>query len=499
MKLKFLKTENLCATLKSKRCGRVFKTKIALGCSFATLTLSSCANDGNYSELLTSSCHATPVNVSTAFSPKMPAAMDIYLDTSVSSTRYGRGVIDTPYRDLIALMLETSRDETTHSIYGFANKIAPVNRQTYLNAAKGETGVCAACGQSETRLDDLLKTISANPASSTAVVITDLWLDNKDLIESRLLTLGNPIRDLMTQGKSIGVLGVKAPYRHEVYDIPSGQGTKVLPAGRIAERPFFVLIIGNLEEVSGFYQYIESDLLSSLDVGSFKFNIFSPQTPSTLDGLAAFFVKAPDGLLDNGGFEFDGMAIPNFRVDTRKSNRLYDRVVIDNAAPEFAGLVAPLRSAESLSFLPAPSKYGFKSQAYSLEAKWEEACAPKPERIDWLEVDLDDLMSIQLVDGLPHFGLNFSNETAALLPANKTYWLDVDIFAAEVPSNDGHAIWMEEWGFRPVEGEALYASPPEFFPTLNLEAFRNLLNRAAAENFEPTQTISNINIILVTE
>ena len=135
--------------------------------------------------------------------------------------------------------------------YGFADRIAEIGSEVLVQAARGDTNPCYECGFQESRLDAVLAKL-ATPESRELfnVVITDLWLDNSELVGSSRLALQGPIRSILADGRAIGVLGVAAPYSSQVYDIPNASGTATIPAGRVEQRPVFALLIGPLARLS---------------------------------------------------------------------------------------------------------------------------------------------------------------------------------------------------------------------------------------------------------
>ena len=176
--------------------------------------------------------------------------LGVYLDVSQSSTNFGRSRGESPYRDLVAWLVDLRSEFPEARSYGFAERIAEIDEDIFVRAARGDVNPCGACGFQESRLDDVLAAIAAPESrGSLAVVVTDLWLDNSDLIGSGRLALQRPIRSILADGRATGVLGVPAPYSDQVYDVPVPSGPSTIPAGRVQQRPVFALVVGSPGQV----------------------------------------------------------------------------------------------------------------------------------------------------------------------------------------------------------------------------------------------------------
>lgn len=410
--------------------------------------------------------------------------IDVFLDTSVSSVLFGRTQTQgSPYRDLVAWLRAGSSDENVN-LFGFANNIAPVGPEAYLNAGLGRTGVCTACGQSLTRLDTLFDRIADSGESRLSIVVTDLWLDNNDILDQRAVSLQRPIETIMARGDAVGVIGVRSPYAHQVYDVPTLEGIKTLPANTITERPFFVLIVGEPEQVDYAYSRIASEVLG--DEGeAHQWSFFAPTVfPDTIRSLDF----QPFG--DETPFRrpsvdvFDGT--PIFEVDLAKAR-------INNDTRELDGLPVEAGLAVELGGLPAVAEsYQLIRSDRLLDMSWDAACNGEDA---WMEQSFPDVARLGKGEsGDARFVIDGAAGAYYDLIEGESWLVGYALEQTELAKVD-EAGWMSVWSFSPEDGDELYNAPPESFPVLNLVRFSELLERSAEANFIPSPVASGTVIL----
>ncbi|MGJ8563100.1 MAG: hypothetical protein ACSHXY_06055 [Alphaproteobacteria bacterium] len=426
-----------------------------------------------------------------------PQSIDIYLDTSVSSTNFGRAQL-TPYRDVLAFLADEAESQSGRNLFGFANSIAPINVDVVAKAASGTGRVCMKCGYSETRLDDLLSRISSDPKAPLSIIVTDLWLDNDNVFDQRSLSLSRPLREIMASGNAIGVVGVRAPYSDIVYDIPVSGGKQPLPSGRVKERPFFILLIGTPSEVLGAREMLFRDVFAA-DEGATggnvdaRFALYSPVPVVGRNGLEALephgektpFAYAPSYISDNEN-------IPVFAVDRGGvGDLLFAKEEADDAGTTAWG------GGNGLSFTSGVGKgdkLGVSMRAWELEGPLSDACDAESELESWVEInDFPRVFSVAK-DGDGVFVYEAAQSGWLDLPVSTTYYVEWSAVAKE-PLVYGSSQWMIDWSFSADRGAALMASPPGFFPVLNLHNFQNLLIRAQADASSPAVIASGAAVI----
>jgi hypothetical protein len=170
----------------------------------------------------------------------------VYLDSSVSMqgfVRPDRGEQPLYVDTVLGLrqVLEQVAAETEFNSFGSA--IRPLNPAGLITSARPEFYVCNQIDKSgcDTRLDMVLDAIAVSGDNTLSIVVTDLFLSDRELIGSTFGTMRNSLQRVLRGGKSIGLMGISATFNGIVYDLP-GKKTKYAHQGK---RPFFLLIIGN--------------------------------------------------------------------------------------------------------------------------------------------------------------------------------------------------------------------------------------------------------------
>ena len=462
---------------------------VRLAVAMAALTLSACGVGSDGTTEVTSNCLPQLPDPVPAITAARPDAIDVYLDTSVSSTHFGRAEAGTPYRDVLAFLIDEVGRSDRSNLLGFANAIAPIDTDAARAAARGTAGVCAACGQSQTRLDDLLSRLAGDRNAPLSVAVTDLWLDNNDVLDSRSLSLSRPLRDIMESGRAIGIVGVPAPYTQQVYDIPVGARTATLPRGSVRSRPFFILLIGEPDEVMGMKSMLDRDVLAGDLAGISRFAIFSPEPILESGGLAvATPIGADEAFTYPTTFVSDREDIPALRISKSVAGDLVFAADEGNESSA-QGLVLPTGAAAGTDVI-------LSAAVWVLEGPWSEACDPTTELESWVEAP-DFPRTYVNGDKAGDYIFSAADEMWLDLPSGETYYMVWEAVGSG-PSATGDISWLENWSFAPSEGAALLDSPPDVFPVLNLATFRDLLMRAQADA-NPSPRLASGALIIETE
>ena len=459
--------------------------------------ISGCSGGGNPIEILSSCLPSIPEAVVETL-PSKPSKVDVFLDTSVSSTNFGKTNLDTAYRDVLGFLREEADSSAEVKLYGFAKNVAPLTTAQLNAAARGQSAICQRCGFSETRLDSLLKQISVNDNAPLSIVVTDLWLDNNDLLDSRSLSLSRPLRDIMSSGKAVGIIGIRAPYSSEVYDVPVAGSTKTIRSGIVSERPFFILLIGKPSEVLGFKDMLYRDVLAS-DSGRENYvSVFSPVpiTGSSEDASGAnkLAVMKPHG--DQTPFSYgsfyvsDREEISVVNLNLRQVANLSLEQDQDTSSSQPQGLLVPMdgRSVSSIDL---------SSNTWELEGPWSDACDSDADLVSWVKINDFPKTILTEKAGANRLIYSGSEDDWLDLPRGATYYMEWSASSVGAVIH-GDQSWTSNWSFTPEVGSELIANPPDFFPVLNLVAFNELLSRAQAESLH-SPVVSRGGIIITTE
>ncbi len=458
----------------------------ATGCLVATLGLGGC---GTSDVPVPARCLPGGPPAAEVRSDAAADALAVYLDVSQSSTNFGLGRGESAYRDFIAWLVDLRSEFAEARSYGFAERIAEIRDDVFARAARGEANPCGAgCGFRESRLDDVLAAIAAPESrGSLAVVVTDLWLDNSELIGSARLALQRPIRSILADGRAIGVLGVAVPYAGQVYDVPVASGVSTIPAGRIERRPVFVLVIGPPARVVALERRIAGEVFMSVGGAQRHFSLFTP-------AFAAGSVErrlAPRGPGVRRAYVLavDGANVPGFLID----RRVVDPLVGDREAsgPALAVSIAGLGHAGA----PSPTTYDLTAETWTL-APPEPSAACDPGA--WYALDLG-LAPRQVADadGLA-IGLDVSDPALLAIRPGEIVFMRYRVAIGSLQAGGRGGEWLGDWSFDAEDAPSLLSDPPALFPSLNLAEFGRILEIAMGEQVTG-ETVAHGSVLLSME
>ena len=459
----------------------------ATGCLVATLGLGGC---GTSDVPVPARCLPGGPPAVEVRSDATADALAVYLDVSQSSTNFGLGRGESAYRDLIAWLVDFRSDFAEARSYGFAERIAEIGDDVFARAARGETNPCGAgCGFRESRLDDVLAAIAAPESrGGLAVVVTDLWLDNSELIGSARLALQRPIRSILADGRAIGILGVATPYAGQVYDVPAASGASAIPAGRVERRPVFALVIGQPARVAALERRIAGEVFMNVGGAQRHFSLFTPAFAAAGSVERGLAPRGP-GVRRAYVLAVDGANVPGFLVDRRTVAPLVgDR---EAGGPALAASIAGLGHAGA----PSPATYDLTAETWTLvPPEPSAACDPGA----WHALDLGlPLRQVTDADG-PAIGLDVSDPALLAIRPGEIVFMRYRVAIGSLRAGGPGGEWLEDWSFDAEEAPALLSDPPPLFPSLNLAELGRILEIAMGERVAG-ETVAHGSVLLSME
>ena len=406
------------------------------------------------------------------------AGLDVYLDVSASATNFGRGNGASFYKVLIAWLLTASPEFAETRMLGFADRIGDIDADVLRAAARGTVNPCGRpCGFTESRLNDVLNEIANEPDGALAMVITDLWLDNSELIGRSQLSLQVPVRRIMEAGRAIGLLGASVPYSSEVYDVPRRSGTATIPAGRIEQRPLFVLLIGGPQEVVDLRDRLVRELFVNPAGAQVHFSLF---TPSLAPGGPAEhrLVGQGPGVRPTLMFPIERLNVPGLRIDR---SSIQTRGLGDDAAGErdvFSGAVATVVQGEGERHAPAPAAYDLDAEAWTLTGGGPAAAC---EAGAWLPVDVGGALQTSTGPSGPEIALDVAHPDLLGIRRGEIVFARYRLRVGSLERGGRRTAWIDDWSFGAEDAADLLDDPPPLFPALNATDFREILETAMSE------------------
>ena len=403
------------------------------------------------------------------------ARLSVYLDVSQSATNFGRHGGESPYTDFLGWLLGLGSEFAEANTYGFADRIAEIDEDVVVGAARGVAGSCSACGFQESRLDDVLARIAADESpGSLNVVVTDLWLENSDIIGSGRANLQRSVRGILTGGSAIALIGVAAPYTEPVYDVPGPGGPATIPAGRVSERPLFILLSGPPRQVADLLERVDDDVFSGVRSEQLHYSLFSPVL--AIDGPVEHRLSARDPAAVRAAIlvHVDGANVPSFVIDRQASvTRGIPDLDQELGGEPPSALAAPVPTDYGRG--PAPGDYGLAAEAWTLGAAGPASAC---EEGAWIPVEVGQALKLGGDADAPEVLLDVSHPTLLAVRGRGVVFVRYSVSVGSVDSGGPSTAWLSDWSFDVAGGAALRTDPPSFFPTLNLDRFGETLTSA---------------------
>ncbi len=336
------------------------------------------------------------------------------------------------------------------------NQVVKVTKPTFYNCQVAASD-CALDNQ-ETRLDLVFKA-AQKEKDSTVIVITDLFVSSKHLVGSRRATLVRPLKDILQNGKSIGLLGVMSSFKGTIYDIPKKDGTEATYSGA-KRRPFYILIIGNDREIVDIKNKIIKQTLVDYDEKNYKFSIITSNLISYNLNNQKFFNNNTFSILQNTDVKvanYSNLPTYNFSI-SRKKKRLTFDVPLSKFLIQDSNGISEYKIIENIW----STKNCNKSWSKFKEIQYSDVSAS------------NENLSVKI----------FGTKNLDKMFYGRQYFVQVSVIANKIGNNNENVFL--EWDIEEQAIEDFKNTEPADFKTLNLKKILRVLNSVAEEEFKPT-------------
>lgn len=404
----------------------------------------------------------------TASSEEATGPITAYWDGSESLAGYidGANANLHPLADIQRLINDHARDggfEISWKRFGSKITALPANGDPS-TVAFYRCGRSADCDNQESRLDEVLNKIADDRSPGLRIIVSDLWLSTSAFRGSTEVAIGGPLRRILAgaDGKdqrSIGVIGIRAPYSGPVYEVPN-VGTH----RGARERPLFVLLVGTRKEVLTGYRSLTRAGSPAFAENRIYFSWFGPD-------------PANDWMGDLPQAELRGSAIPatilseperpirqiEVSLKDLQSNKASVRVSVDPTARLLPGAVWEGQPNGFTRVWRRKSK-GCGSGAWEampdLQGAWR---------------------SNKDAEGKINATFTLDRSAAEGLLPGHTYLVTASYTTKTITRNSDATRWMRDWSVSPEQSAGVSARNPAFFPALNLAELAVILEQGTQD------------------
>ena len=395
----------------------------------------------------------------------------VYFDQSLSMQGY---VKDQPgkknlYVDVIDDLQQIAENVGSETYYHrFGKDIYPIKGSKIARVIKPSFYECklaaSECNNQESKIELPFKTAKADP-EATYIIVTDLFLADKQLVGASYKQLTKPLKSILKKGKSIGIIGVMSSFNGTIYDIPVKDGGSMNYADA-KMRPYYIIVIGDQKNINRIKSNLEDQHFNDPE-DEYKYALItSSPILQNLNENQIISEKNIPKIDQSESFKFDYIddVLPIYQFDTEKKFNKKFKIKKDDLIVKGSSGV---------------SEYTLKESLWSsLEVKCK--------KIDWRKAKFDSISTVTSDDDGLTLSLfkNISDRKKLKLFLGMRYFYFVDIYA-EKPGTASEQDFAE-WSVRSSDAEGFTQTNPVKFKTLNLTKIIKILNAVSNDTFEKT-------------
>ena len=394
----------------------------------------------------------------------------VYFDGSLSMKGF---VVDQPGQknlyvsviDDLQQIAENVGDKTYY--HKFGNEVHAIKGTEAAKATKKSFYECkssvAKCDNQHTAIQLPFKDAKAN-IDATYIIVTDLFLESKQLIGATRDALTKPLKSILKKGQSIGVIGVMSSFNGKIWGIPTSAGP-TMSYSKSLKRPFYIIVIGNEKNINRIRKNLEEQHF--IDPGDeYKFALItSSPVLKNLSEKKIITENSIPKLSNEESFSFqyhdDKLPVYSFYAEKKRKFKLKIKKS-DYIVPGSTGLTN-YRIEENLWW----------SQELKCRKITEDSWTKTKHETISTHSEKDNELNINLFKKLP---------LKEFFPAMRYFYV-MHLYADE--PGKASLKTFEEWSIADPDAQEFTNTNPTVFKTLNLTKIIAILNAVANDSFEP--------------
>jgi hypothetical protein len=341
------------------------------------------------------------------------------------------------------------------------------------------------CDNQETRLDEAIKTTQLDK-DATYIIVTDLFIENKNLIGGKLHQLKKPLNKVLDSGKSIGIIGIMNSFNGTIYGIPiSGGG--VATYSRANKRPFYIMVIGDQKNIHKVKTKLEKQYFTN-NADDYKFSLITSNP--IIQNLSINKKVNEKNLFRTKNqppefkFEYIKSNLPLYQFNTNQKRILEftikknEFIVLGSSGISNYEIKETLWNSIEVKCKAINSDKTWKKTNLDTISTWKEIIIPASannEKIDAISIYLLKKLNVDPKE---------KESPLVNLWRGFRYFHVVNIYA-DKPGNISEDIF-KDWSITKAQAQKFIEGDPVVFKTLNLVKLVKVLNDVANERFKPT-------------
>lgn len=341
---------------------------------------------------------------------------------------------------------------TSHTNSAFKNKVN--NPDWY--SCKGNI----ECQKYKTGFSDLardIKDAGFTEDGNFTVIVSDLFIDEQE-IGGNNSSIQRLFESTFENNKSIGIYGIKSKFNGNMYNIPNTQ-----VYDKATSRPFFVVTIGDKNDVLNFKKLLDRDALKNVGSEDKNFTIFTsdlilkPINPMNIDNNK---FKINNSLKSGIKSWEDLKQLKKFTVARKKSDSI--NISFDLSKIQLPDTIL----FQNLEVVPSVWRYK--------ESNNKAEC--------WIEIANKDIVSLTQNKNMIDLELFGKNKLKKLKP-KEIYIINIKVYANDLGVSE-EDFWMSEWNLNISDVNKVTTTGEQDFPVLNLLKLMRKLDDIQTDEFK---------------
>ena len=395
----------------------------------------------------------------------------VYFDGSLSMKgfvvdRSGQKNLYVSIIDDLQQIAENVGDKTYY--HKFGNEVHAIKGSEAAKATRPIFYECkssvAECDNQHTAIQLPFKDAKAN-TNATYIIVTDLFLESKQLVGSTRDALTKPLKSILKKGQSIGIIGVMSSFNGTVWGIPTSTNS-TMPYAKAIKRPFYIIVIGNEKNINTIRKNLEEQHF--IDPGDeYKFALIT--SSPVLKNLSEKKIITENSISklsneESFSFQYPDDKLPVYSFYTEKKRKFKLKIKKSDYIVSGSTGLTNYRIEENLWW----------SQELKCKKITEDSWTKTKHETISTYSEKENELNISLFKKLP---------LKEFFPAMRYFY--VMHLYADKPGKASEEIF-KEWSIAGPAAQAYANTNPTVFKTLNLTKIIAILNAVANDSFEPT-------------